>query len=236
VQVATSNPTQQRLTVPPLLAGQLQSAVAAGRQDAAEWASAHPTGSIDRFRRDSIARIPSPPAAASELDVVRDAAATRTEAGSERAEALARRAGWETWEAVVAQIGESQGVEQGRRAQQLLEWSARRTDRITNDAKVSFDRRRPYEVDPAIGTVVEPPHGNAGYPSGHASGAWAAALALSAVAPERASEFEQLAAEVAYSRIYGGVHFPSDVIEGARVAAAVVADVLRREALGLPQH
>lgn len=227
------------LQVPAPFAAALDAAVAAGRTEAEGWARVHPTGSTGRFGRDALARLDQPPTgepAAADLQAVRDAVATRTGAGDERAIHLSRRAGWDEWEQVIREIGDAQGPAQARRAARLVQLAAARTDELTSEAKRAFGRRRPYEVDASIETIVPQPHGNAGYPSGHTSGAYAAALALAAVIPERRDELLALAAEAGWARVYGGVHFPTDVLVGARLASAVVTDVLRREAAGLPDR
>lgn len=237
MQIAAGRPTQAALQVPAALRAELDAAVDAGREEAAGWARIHPTGSTNRFRGDALQRLAPPPtgdAAAVDLQAVRDAARSRTDGGNARANDLARRAGWDAWEAVIEDIGRAEGPEQAARAARLVSLAASRTDEITAAAKRSTDRQRPFQVDPSITTVIGRPHGNASYPSGHASGAYAAGLVLAALVPERAAELVDLAAEVAWSRVYGGVHFPSDVIAGARVAASVVSDVLRREQAGLP--
>lgn len=229
----------QPMQVPVWMRTQLDAAVAAGREEAAGWARVHPTGSTKRFRGDALERLAPPPsgdAAATDLQLVRDAAAGRTTSGTARAVELARRAGWDVWEGVIADIRVHHGPAQAHRAQVLLRAATDRTHDITSAGKDAFARLRPYQVDATITPVVTRPDGNPGYPSGHASGAYAPALLLSAFLPARTAEFMDLAAEVAWSRVYGGVHFPSDVVAGARIAGAVVADVLRRDAVGLEQR
>lgn len=239
MRIAAPIPLTPVLQVPAPLAAALDAAVAAGRAEAEGWARVHPTGSTNRFRRDALQRLEDPPtgeAAGADLQAVREAVATRTPEGDARAVHLSRRAGWDEWEQVIREIGELQGPAQARRAAHLVQLAAARTDEVTGEAKRAFGRKRPYEVDSSIATIVPQPHGNAGYPSGHTSGAYAAALALAAVVPERRDELLRLAAEAGWARVYGGVHFPTDVLAGARLASAIVTDVLRREAAGLPDR
>jgi membrane-associated phospholipid phosphatase len=59
------------------------------------------------------------------------------------------------------------------------------------------------------------------FPSGHATTAIAGAMAVSRVWPEARGVWWTLALLIAYSRIYLGHHYPTDVIAGAVLGAAV---------------
>jgi hypothetical protein len=41
--------------------------------------------------------------------------------------------------------------------------------------------------------------------------------------PNRAAEFMRVATQVAYSRMYAGVHFPSDVAAGAKLGSTIAS-------------
>jgi membrane-associated phospholipid phosphatase len=58
------------------------------------------------------------------------------------------------------------------------------------------------------------------FPSGHTATAFAGATALSFFFPRAAPAFFVLAAAIAYSRLYVGVHFPLDVLGGAAIGVA----------------
>ena len=59
------------------------------------------------------------------------------------------------------------------------------------------------------------------FPSGHAASAMAAAVLLTAFAPAFAPIWFGLAALMALSRVYVGVHYPSDVAVGAMIGIVI---------------
>ena len=88
-------------------------------------------------------------------------------------------------------------------------------DAIAGLVKLAVGENRPNEPDPLI-TI---PHSHS-FPSGHTATAFAGATLLSAFAPRAAPAFYVLAAAIAYSRLYVGVHFPLDVVGGIVIGVA----------------
>jgi undecaprenyl-diphosphatase len=88
--------------------------------------------------------------------------------------------------------------------------------------KNAIGRQRPPLVDPRVHALIPLPH-DPSMPSGHAMMAFAGATLLALVAPRLRWAFLALAAGVALSRVYLGVHFPSDVMVGAVIGAAIGA-------------
>jgi acid phosphatase (class A) len=90
-------------------------------------------------------------------------------------------------------------------------------------------RRRPPAVAPAVQPCVEIPKTNS-YPSGHSLRAFVWAAVLGDIFPDRQAELEARAHRVAWGRVIGGVHFPTDDVGGRIVAQAFVAELRKNPA------
>lgn len=91
--------------------------------------------------------------------------------------------------------------------------------------KVLVGRRRPFVTEPDPEPLVHVAS-TLSFPSGHAATSFAGAVVLSAAAPRYRYSFVALAAAIAASRVYVGVHYPADVVAGAALGAAVAATAL----------
>jgi len=108
-------------------------------------------------------------------------------------------------------------------------WTA---DLLALAIKAGVERPRPSatvpEADPLMGA------GGWSFPSGHAATAFAGAVVLAFLWRRGAALFFLLAAAIAFSRVYVGVHYPGDVLAGAALGTAV--GLAWVTALRLPQR
>lgn len=92
-------------------------------------------------------------------------------------------------------------------------------------AKYKFKRPRPYEIKNDLVPCIDKSSSHA-YPSGHTTVARVLGLLLAQKFPERELEFIQRADEIALNRVIGGVHHPSDIEAGKKLADQIVKDMM----------
>ncbi len=89
------------------------------------------------------------------------------------------------------------------------------------EAKYHYFNPRPSQVDPGIKTQIGIPNFPS-YTSGHSTFSTAAAAILSYLFPSGATSFAAMRDEAGISRLYGGIHYRSDIeagkLHGARIA------------------
>ncbi len=105
---------------------------------------------------------------------------------------------------------------------ELLVWGA---DGIASLLKVVTDRPRPFVSIPDVSVLIAHPSSGS-FPSAHATTAFAGAALLGWPWPRGRIAFAALAILIAFSRVYLGVHYPSDVLGGAAIGAAFAAAVI----------
>ncbi len=79
--------------------------------------------------------------------------------------------------------------------------------------KTTTKRDRPYCAVPGISSLMPPPD-KFSFPSGHTAAAFVMATLFGTVMPILFIPLVIIAALIGFSRIYNGLHFPSDVLAG----------------------
>jgi undecaprenyl-diphosphatase len=95
------------------------------------------------------------------------------------------------------------------------------SDLLAEAGKLIVQRHRPFE------TQLGPPSNAYSFPSGHTATSFAAATVLSFYAPRWRVPFFLLATLIGLSRIYNGMHYPTDVLAGALLGVLVALLILQ---------
>jgi undecaprenyl-diphosphatase len=93
-------------------------------------------------------------------------------------------------------------------------------DTIALGLKHLSGRDRPYVRNPAPEPLMTTQL-DLSFPSGHAATSFAGATLLALLVPRLAVPFVALAAAIAWSRVYVGVHYPLDIAAGAVLGTGV---------------
>lgn len=117
-------------------------------------------------------------------------------------------------------------------ADEIAKWSAfflkfQNDQRVTSSqVKQVFKRNRPFitnpEVKPCLKVLNTP-----SYPSGHSTMAHVSAAVFSLLDPSREAAFDAIALQISEDRVNVGVHYPSDIDAGRRLAEAMVAEFMK---------
>lgn len=94
------------------------------------------------------------------------------------------------------------------------------------EVKFFYFNPRAAQLDPSIRTPIGLPNFPS-YSSGHSTFSAAAAAVLSSIFPNGASRFDQMRDEAAISRLYGGIHYRSDIEQGKAHGQRVAAYTLQ---------
>lgn len=91
--------------------------------------------------------------------------------------------------------------------------------------KYLYDYPRPVQLNSSLKTVIPTPHFPA-YPSGHSVAAGAGEKVLSYYFPAESGKLRMIAESLSISRLYGGIHFRSDLTEGLKLGRQIGSEIV----------
>ncbi|MFF0191021.1 phosphatase PAP2 family protein [Streptomyces sp. NPDC005244] len=194
----------------------------------ATWKAAHGSTRDDKaFTTWAIAQVPAPPSKAArttELHQVQQLAKTRTAAGKKAATWLEVHGKGDIWKLYAHDQRELLPKEQGGTEKAELKTALKLAKAITEKVAERDKQPAPYVLDPALRPDKHVTAGQKGpysYPSRHAAKSAAAVNLLSGWAPHRAHDYQAMAAQIVYSRLYMAGHVTSDITAGTLVGDLV---------------
>ena len=95
------------------------------------------------------------------------------------------------------------------------------------DGKYAYWTIRPFQLDPAFRPLFPTPN-HPSYPAAHACYSTTSSLVLAHLFPGDAGSLMALAQQSGDSRVWAGIHYPSDVAAGQQLARQVSARVIER--------
>jgi hypothetical protein len=199
----------------------VKEAEARGHRVAKEWLDTHPVATDAQFARWALRAVGSPPggdAPPSELAQLRTIASQRTSAGVTAATWLESHGKKQPWKAIRNQTETFATPAAEQQTKDLLSSTFDLGGTIEDTAKARYDRPSPYVTDPSLnagGVRVDTGGEHQSYPSSHMVDAGIGTALLTQLDPNMRSEYEWMADEIAYSRLYAGGHYISDVKAGA---------------------
>lgn len=186
----------------------------------ATWLTTHPARDDAAFVAFAVQATPASPDQAhlaGELTELRQLQTTRTPAGIAAATWLEVYGKTDVWKLYRKQYADLAPAADGNHAKTDLATVRALAKQVTAAAQARYHQDAPFITQPALrpDKNVTPGSHKYSYPSKHAVDVYAEDTLLSALDPARATEFHQMAGEVAYSRLYMAGHYRSDLTAGA---------------------
>ncbi len=213
----------------------LKAAEARGHRVAGAWLDAHPVTTDAAFSNWAIQAIGDPPggeAQRRELAQLKTLAAHRDPTGTAAAVWLESHGKKQPWKLFRKDAKPFIAPAEYETVKKALEDALDLGATLQASAKVSYGRASPYQADPSINALNQAKfagQARQSYPSKHAVMAGAALALLEPMEAHRSGEFEWMADEVAFSRLYAGGHYLSDLTAGAFLGT-LIGDYERRKA------
>ncbi len=215
--------------------GPLKGAEARGHELAKTWLDAHPTAGDKEFSAWAVQAIGIPPGATTqhaELRTLKALSGQRDPAGTNAATWLESHGKKQPWKAIRNQTETFVADPLEQTAKDALNASFDLGSTLQGIAKVRYARPSPYQADPSIDALNQARFSGQvrqSYPSKHTVYAGAALAILEPLDPHLQSEYDWMIDEIAFSRMYAGGHYLSDLTAGA-LLGTLIGDYERRKA------
>ncbi|MCW3038304.1 MAG: phosphatase family protein [Solirubrobacterales bacterium] len=198
---------------------------ARARRDIVRYLTAFPGRNDPVFATFALNSVGPPPTGAAqqaELGLLHRIDARRTAVGVRAATWLESHGKHDIWKLYLKQFQQQAPKPAAARAKTLFRASYLLANTIAKTGKARFARPSPYITDPTLRALNQKRFAKKfSYPAKHAVIAFTLAPQLSRLEPARAGEFRYMADEIAYSRIYAGGHYPSDIAAGAYLGTLI---------------
>ena len=212
----------------------LKRAGARGHRVAKVWLDAHPVTSDKEFAAWAVQAVGDPPggkAPREQLAQLRAISARRDPAGVTAATWLEAHGKKQPWKIFRKETKPFLPATTYATTKQALNDALDLGATLQAVAKTRYGRPSPYQADPSIHALNQTKfagQARQSYPSKHTVLAGAALAVLGPLQPHRTGEYDWMADEIAYSRLYAGGHYLSDLTAGAFLGT-LIGDYERRK-------
>jgi len=215
----------------------LKAAEARGHTAARSWLDAHPVTSDKEFAAWAVQALGAPAggkAPAKELAQLKALSAHRDPAGVTGATWLEAHGKKQPWKVFRKETKPFVTAATYDAAKQALKDALDLGATLQAAAKTRYDRPSPYQADPSVNALNQAKFAGQtrqSYPSKHTVLAGAALALLGPLQPHRTDEYDWMADEIAFSRMYAGGHYLSDLTAGAFLGTLIGDYELRKAGL-----
>jgi hypothetical protein len=183
----------------------------------AAWSAVHPERDDVAFTAFALGQLGPPPDAniqSAELEELRGLAGTRTPTGMTAAAWLETYGKKDIWKLYLSDATETAGSKAKKQANAAFKADTTLAKALTAAAQSRFGRQAPTVEDPTLrqGTARKV---KLSYPSKHTVYVSSELALLAALDPGREKDFQDMADQVAFSRLYAAGHYRSDLVAGA---------------------
>ena len=212
----------------------LKAAEARGHKAAKAWLDAHPVTSDKAFSAWAVQAMGTPAggrAPAKELAQLEALSAHRDATGVTAATWLEAHGKKQPWKLFRKETKPFVPAKTYVASKQALKDALDLGATLQAVAKTRYARPSPYQADPSINALNQAKFAGKtrqSYPSKHTVLAGAALALLEPLQPHRTDEYDWMADEIAFSRMYAGGHYLSDLTAGAFLGT-LIGDYERRK-------